>query len=584
MANLSNINNKFLVTTGGNVLIGATADVATVRLQVKNASAAAVLRLTGGSDSWDFDTYYTDNKLFIKSSGAAGTVMTLLGANGNVGIGTDSPSQKLVVQADWNGSLSNNQQLQIQGNTDTTLQLRLGYDTTNDYAEIAAIKSGTGYKNLILNRGGANVGIGETSPDAKLHIKGDSDTNSEFLIIEDSDSTAGSITPKIQFKSSSAVIGSIRAHDTRGLQLGGGTNTQDLTIDPSGDVGIGTTNPSSKFQVEGAPANGTYLSYLYNSATHNSAHGLNVQTTTNNILTYGLRVNTGGDSNALAVMGNGTVGIGTGSPAKKLSVNAGSTSSDGIIVTGSSSPAIHINETSGTVNSSFQNDGAGSYLGTTTSHPLILRTANTARYKITESGSHQWTTDGSFSTSFTYSFRDAVGINNPNSVSAQAVAGYVLSVGRSNDSSTSVSGGIISQGESHFVRGVSFGPSGQGQILDYYASGTWTPTVTTSQLTNPTITSSSGRWQRVGKVVTASFEFTMSNPTVGGGGVIINNLPIAIADTNHVSGCGVIPALGKTINVRHYTATNQIAMNFYDGNYCGTAFRTVGTVTYWAAT
>ncbi len=133
-------------------------------------------------------------------------------------------------------------------------------------------------------------------------------------------------------------------------------------------------------------------------------------------------------------------------------------------------------------------------------------------------------------------------------------------------------------------QGIYLGGTAVANNLNYYASGTWTPTVTTSQLTSPTITSSSGRWQRVGKVVTASFEFTMSNPTVGAGTVIISNLPIAIADTDHVSGCGVIGDLGKTINVRHYTATNQIGMNFYDGNYCGTAFRTVGTVTYWAAT
>ena len=91
-----------------------------------------------------------------------------------------------------------------------------------------------------------------------------------------------------------------------------------MTILDYGNVGIGTTSPSSKFQVEGAPANGVYLSYLYNSATHNSANGLNVQTSSNNILTYGLRVNTAGDSNALAVMGNGSVGIGTGSPSVGL--------------------------------------------------------------------------------------------------------------------------------------------------------------------------------------------------------------------------------------------------------------------------
>jgi hypothetical protein len=97
MANLSNINNKFIVNDGGNILIGTTADVATVRLHVKNSSAAAVLRLTGGSDSWDFDTDYTANKLLIKSSGAAGTVMTLLGASGNVGIGTKTPATELQI-------------------------------------------------------------------------------------------------------------------------------------------------------------------------------------------------------------------------------------------------------------------------------------------------------------------------------------------------------------------------------------------------------------------------------------------------------------------------------------------------------
>ena len=143
---------------------------------------------------------------------------------------------------------------------------------------------------------------------------------------------------------------------------------------------------------------------------------------------------------------------------------------------------------------------------------------------------------------------------------------------------------IYDQGRIEPTGGVFLGSSNNSNLLNYYASGTWTPTVTTSQLTSPTITSSSGRWQRVGKVVTASFEFTMSNPTVGAGSVIINNLPIAFADNQHVSGCGVIGDLGKTINVRYYTGTNQIAMNFYDGNYCGTAFRTVGTVTYWAAT
>ena len=42
MANLSNINNKFLVTTGGNVLIGQTAVVGTSVLQAEGGTNAII--------------------------------------------------------------------------------------------------------------------------------------------------------------------------------------------------------------------------------------------------------------------------------------------------------------------------------------------------------------------------------------------------------------------------------------------------------------------------------------------------------------------------------------------------------------
>ena len=187
MANLSNINNKFLVTTGGNVLIGQTSAVGSSIFQVSgealfgNGTNGLLLSYSNGNSSGIIDTGHSSTALEFR--------------------------------------VGNTQELLINGSSATFA---------------------------------GDVGIGETSPSAKLHIKGNSDSSSEFLIIEDSDSTAGSITPKIQFKSASAAIGSIRAHDTRGLQLGGGTNTQDLTIDPSGNVGIGTYSPGRELTVEGA--------------------------------------------------------------------------------------------------------------------------------------------------------------------------------------------------------------------------------------------------------------------------------------------------------------------------------------------
>ncbi len=147
-----------------------------------------------------------------------------------------------------------------------------------------------------------------------------------------------------------------------------GTNL--MTILRNGKVGIGTTGPTSKFQVEGAPANGVYLAYLYNSATHNSANGLNVQTSSNNILTYGLRVNTAGDSNALAVMGNGSVGIGTASPEQKLHVEG-----RGIFDGGASSDILQI-----------RNDNGSGVFGMT-SNLFALDLASTSNFRIRQGSS-----------------------------------------------------------------------------------------------------------------------------------------------------------------------------------------------------
>ena len=234
--NKNGVGDRLVIDSSGNSTF--TGNVA-----ITKASSAAELTLTGGNDSWTFDTYYTDNKLFIKSNGAAGTVMTLLGASGNVGIGTTSPNQKLVVQADWNGSLSNNQQLQIQGDTDTTLQLRLGYDTTNDYAEIAALKSGTGYKNLILNRGGANIGIGLISPGAKLDVLQEArvsyaNSNQYTLRITNTDGN-----PRILADGSAAhlIFGTTPSGST--------TATERMRIQNDGNVGIGATNVEGRLDV-----------------------------------------------------------------------------------------------------------------------------------------------------------------------------------------------------------------------------------------------------------------------------------------------------------------------------------------------
>ena len=83
---------------------------------------------------------------------------------GNVGIDAASPAHKLVVQADDGGPYYDAQQIIIQGNTNNSQQLELGYKTSGNYGSIQAVHQNVGFKPLVLQPSGGNVGIGTTSP------------------------------------------------------------------------------------------------------------------------------------------------------------------------------------------------------------------------------------------------------------------------------------------------------------------------------------------------------------------------------------------------------------------------------------
>ena len=288
---------KILAGTGATA--AATINAYTATVSAGLYSALRVIENSGASSYWDIGaTGGGSPDLNFYVNGGTTPKLTIDGS-GNVGIGTDSPSSKLVVRT----STDHNFEVEETGG-----ELRLSALNNARSANIGLQFAASEFNFLT-----GNVGIGTTSPtQAKLCIDGTQ--NSIYLTRGGASDTKWTISS-----------------DSVSMYIGEAVGGNIMTLREDGHVGIGTTGPSSPLHVTAAPANGVYLSYLYNSGTHNSSHGLNIQTATSNIAAYGLRVNTGGDSNALAVMGNGSVGIGIAAPVTKLDVYQGDIRRSGIV-------------------------------------------------------------------------------------------------------------------------------------------------------------------------------------------------------------------------------------------------------------
>ena len=120
-----------------------------------------------------------------------------------------------------------------------------------------------------------------------------------------------------------------------------------------------------------------------------------------------------------------------------------------------------------------------------------------------------------------------------------------------------------------------------GNNLDDYEEGTWTPSLTTTGGTPPTVVSSAGRYVIVGKLVNIYFKFTLSSAAGGSGELRITNSPLTI-NSSTIKAVGFARAydLGLTFNCGFVTGTS-INFNKFDGGYAGVNFEVVGMVSFY---
>ena len=322
MANLSNINNKFLVTTGGNVLIGQTGAIGSSLLQVTGTSTLA-------------------GRVTVE---ATSTV-----TNGIV--------DTLVVKALSSGAITNGFGVGLSFYNENTV-----YSAVNEVGKIAVVETdtiaiddkmvfyvkdnNTLAERLTLTGSEAvftgNVGIGTASPDYNLEIE-----NASSPTIATKDTTNNVIT-KMFSANSQGFIGTESNHDLRVRT----NNTDKITIQSGGKVGIGTTSPSSKFTVSGSDAS-NWISRIENTSSSNP-QGLvvSIGAQTSAYATFGVYSDS---AYQFVVGGDGNVGIGNTNPLAKLQITSGDS--------GASSPWSNADElvleSSGNAGLAFQTPNTG---------------------------------------------------------------------------------------------------------------------------------------------------------------------------------------------------------------------------------
>ena len=191
----------------------------------------------------------------------AGTDRLSIKRNGNIGIGTTSPTSRLTVNGDIHTQGLKSRDMFL--NTGAEPKLRFREENSGQDAAIRLRTSGLSIdvervqSALFIQKFG-NVGIGTTDPTAKLTVAGDikaqlltskdiyaTTLESDDLFIKSSDE------PKLRFREENSGQDAAIRVGVPGLSIDVERVQNALFIQKHGNVGIGTTSPTAKLTVAG---------------------------------------------------------------------------------------------------------------------------------------------------------------------------------------------------------------------------------------------------------------------------------------------------------------------------------------------
>ena len=234
----------------------------TVSTGTYNATYATwAYNMTTGTYNATYETYAynmtidVDGLVNSTSWNRSGTDVYLANLGDNVGIGTGSPNGKLHVYGST-GAVD----LIVGNGISSESRLRLSYDFTNDKSVINSYRGASGYKPLevdasvlALNANSAgNVGIGTSSPGAKLSFGASTGDKIRFY-----EGAGGADVYAVKINNNELQFYTSNAADYISMY----PNNVLTAVFKNGNVGIGTSSPDYKLQVDGDIAPETNATY-----------------------------------------------------------------------------------------------------------------------------------------------------------------------------------------------------------------------------------------------------------------------------------------------------------------------------------